>query len=620
MADWQQLLTENSVSPQFDELHARVDNYQIYSILICDYTETSITTDHSYATALPPGIRTRTIGKRDITQSEYDLLPIYNGNVRLYGSVESRLIYDPDTQGFRYQNFLVETTEESFNEPTPPTPATIIDRQPVAIEREESVCIAYLSFSPVEAIPYDLSKILLRYMARLFNQRPRIDCYYFPTGHPRDNLQLPTNIVSVATSSRKIRWSYYRKNELETHPRIFHTLDYRSGEIDAVAGKPYLIPLINPCLGTLTVDAATKDEVINLVQNNRYAIKFLFEENLQELCDTWDAYYPEPLPPNNLASSYTITKTGEIPALTYITTRTIAISNNYRLMGANNNKWNNGTANNNIRYPSDTHALFKGFDHQLFFETIQPDGSYGVYMTNSPEILEIHRALNAGKYSTPDPDTNAAPVVNIATLIEKIAAVLGYRPDPNGLHSIETEKNRSRKLLAGDAQPNEQDYGGNYFGNRGMLMKRLPNTFNREGAIAPGGVVQVHDLPQMLLELIDTINLALGIQESGAIEIKDGDKTRRYANQLQLLKDIALTTSGSYQLSHQSFIAGLVTQQQTGEIISGLGLPTVARSINTTTGGQLKQVPYWGIAPERSIQREISALGYNLAVVTGQLI
>jgi hypothetical protein len=50
---WNQLLVDEYVSPVFDELHARLENYQIYSIVICDHIASARIDDHDFGLNLP---------------------------------------------------------------------------------------------------------------------------------------------------------------------------------------------------------------------------------------------------------------------------------------------------------------------------------------------------------------------------------------------------------------------------------------------------------------------------------------------------------------------------------------------------------------------------------------
>jgi hypothetical protein len=50
---WEYLSEDSTRSPQFDELHARLENYQVYSLAWCDQQENRITTNHSPALYLP---------------------------------------------------------------------------------------------------------------------------------------------------------------------------------------------------------------------------------------------------------------------------------------------------------------------------------------------------------------------------------------------------------------------------------------------------------------------------------------------------------------------------------------------------------------------------------------
>jgi hypothetical protein len=474
----------------------------------------------------------------------------------------------------------------------------------------------------------------------------------------------------IAATSGVLTYSYWARNPMEGHPLLDMTVDYRMESVQLIKGKPFVISLHYPIAQTLKFnkpaliagvsfnvikDTITGDKPNGLgeylagstsyaesIRGNYPPPPLLPVPTLPPFNDRFTFVYwakpfysqpgvGEPLGVGNGGTElqldgavvdYNHPATGSkenIPAGPLI----------YQQIAAGNNCWNNAGAG--LPYPPLTAPLPPlpdGVTVESLHFAPQPNNNYGSIVMDSPRTLEIYeqvqiifRALNAGRYGEKDTATDQYPVINYSLLMEKIAALLGHRPDiVTGEHSIEKEQKSVRQLMPPGADLNKQEYGGKYFGKKAMLMKRLPNQFGRDGTIAAGGVVAVHDIPQLMLEILDQLAISGGIQESGAIEIKDGATTRRYPNQLELMKDIALTASGTHQLAHQAFISSLVTQKQTAEIIGGLGLPTISRSINAVLNNKLEQVPYWGISPQFSIARKIDTVGYNVGVVLGQVI
>jgi hypothetical protein len=662
-------------SPSPDELHGRLDNYQIYSIGFNDQSLAVTTTSHDYAINFPPVdvLTSRTITfQEEPNTSPVIQVPSRGVTVRYY----SRLI--PGVAGLSYSELLTiglqyrgdDDPERTIARELPGqsivnfdltgwnldgenvspdlpfshqyrtvftenitygySPETNLSNRPLSIVSipsteavKATVAVAFQSFSPKGRVPFDFSNLIDRYPVTLLSDGQRSDYTHLISGHPLDPRTLPDSITVTATSSRKIKYGYYRKNPRESHPKISSCLDWRAKEINAVAGKAYRLSLTDPVLGTLVTDSQTREELLGAViapiTPGKYPVKYLFSDELPELLTYWNTLYPVS-PPNGdglLASAYTWADPSDpIPALVYVV-RSFVSMPIVSIMAANNDRWRHGIITTAKNRPPDDHPIFQ-LGYQELFENLQTDGSYGTYMVDSPRLLEIHAALQADYYGAPV--DGQLPVVNYRVLAEKIAALLGYRPErASGKHDVTKEKKRIRKLFTGEESNQNGQYGGNYFGDEGLLVRRVPNQFTKDGSIEQGGFVGVPDIPHLLKEVLDQLSIAIGGQESGAIEIKDGDATRRYPNQLELLKDVALAASSIHRLAHQQFVSSIVTQQQTGEIISGLGLPTVLKNTTVVTDNKIKPLPYWGISPSHSVGKKLDNLLYHDSIIIGQI-
>lgn len=458
---------------------------------------------------------------------------------------------------------------------------------------------------------------------------------------------------AVASVSGVFTFSYWGVNVFENHPLIDYTLDYFEQEIELVKGKKFTCKLLYPVAETVAFPQVLLSHEFANSQGINLTDIILgssgYRTSLQPIgpIGSIDSPPATALTVSSWLKHLRVSPSGFISSLgigdTYslvdpISGRyideletTIPQFLGYKSLLANNGNWQKNPTIATQIYPTaspEDLPIYYPSDIENWHFKALPNNHYGEIIMDSPRTLEIYeqvqiifRALNAGRYGEKDPTTDEYPVINYSLLIEKIAAILGHRPDVlTGKHVIAKEQETVRQLLPPGASLNKQDYGGKYYGDKGMLLKRLPNQFSQNGNIAAGGVVAVHDLPQLLLEILDQLAIATGLQESGAIEIKDGSNTRRYPNQLELMRDIALTASATHQLAHQAFISGLVTQKQTAELIGGLGLPTISRSINAVLNNKIEQVPYWGISPQASIARKIDTVGYNVGVVLGQII
>jgi hypothetical protein len=454
-------------------------------------------------------------------------------------------------------------------------------------------------------------------------------------GYSLDNRSKPVNPPAITIDkSGYVRIGYYRENNVEPIPGL-RSIDWHEQRIDIAKDKLTVLPIVNPVLGTVIISGDIATEVIDAMTAlspapNTYSWNYFIYGNVDPLFDEWAVLFNAKLGllnlPGILSSSFFILT----PFVVYTPLANISIRkftrifkpNKLRVLAANNNVWSNQVNIPTDINPDPLHPMFLIDDDRAYDWHVlpQPDGSIGNLIMDSPNTIAIANALGAFKYGYLPSDPTLPSEVTLGDRILKISELLGYRPEEDGTYSVATEKTKARRIVPDKERIKEEDYGGNYYANKGMLVKRSINGFNSKGKIVSGGVAMIHDIPQLIVEMQDQLNMALGLQESGAIEIKDGDRTYRYPNQLALLTDLALSVAAIHQLAHQAYVSSLVCQQQTKEIISGMGLPTVNRSTNITIDNKLEQVPYWGVAPQHSLARKIDTVAYNVGIVTGQLI
>lgn len=242
-------------------------------------------------------------------------------------------------------------------------------------------------------------------------------------------------------------------------------------------------------------------------------------------------------------------------------------------------------------------------------------------MTN-PYTLEIHKCLNAGFYATNPDDPQQERVANLGHFIEKIANFIGYYPQPDGTTYIDPKTDPlAPKLVGRDFKFDKHDYLIGRFGRKGMLLPWLPNQI-KNGKIVDGGYQLIHTLGQLNTSVLDQINHGLNIQESSNLQIEADGKKYSYPNSLGLLVDIARTSKTLASKVEGTYYSSLVTQEQTKEIIGGLGLPVIFKSIRAITQekGKFKNLPYVAINPNHSIQKEIATCLFNIGRITGQLM
>lgn len=267
--------------------------------------------------------------------------------------------------------------------------------------------------------------------------------------------------------------------------------------------------------------------------------------------------------------------------------------------------------------------IFRHFIEPQFNDKNQPIGIGSIVM-DSPRTIETHAALNAGKWGVNPDNPNEVRKDDLGWRIQRLNEVLGIRVGSDGKFDPAKEKKIVRQVIPSNKQLDAQKVGVNNFGDDGMVIKRINNRFNGD-KIESDQCVIIHDLLQLIQEYHEQHNLAIGLQESSAIEIKDpkdekGKNKARFDNQLGLLLEIFNLLSSANEMTRANLISSLITQSQTSEVIAGLGLPSVTKTIPIKIDKEVTQLPYKGIAPHRSISQEVATCTANVGIVLGQLL
>jgi hypothetical protein len=446
--------------------------------------------------------------------------------------------------------------------------------------------------------------------------------------------------TAIAQTNGVFTLEYWSHNYLEGHPKIDKTLDYRKLKIRLTKGELFAFTLYHPvahsCIAASELLIAqaenTAPQLVDILAANRHYASTLrpaaVGSNMPPAGYLVKRYSKEFYNPDAFVNGNG-TLIGYYPAvgwgapnnppynLAYATSQYTFID--YRVLRATNqvvaSTW--GVDADVGDYPNISLAEI----NQWHFDP-QPDSSNGMIVMDSIRTIQtlelaqqIADAIDAATYAT-DPATGTPRVANLGHLLEKVANFIGYRPEPNG--TIDEGKESStyaRKEIDPKKPFPTGEYLAGRFGTKGMLMKRLPNKATATGW-APGGMVAVHDIPQMVAEMFDQTNTALNLQESTSIQIRDGGDLYKYPNQLSLLMEIATGQIQQRRQVREIWASSVVTQNTVNEVIGGLGLPTVSKSISINN----QLIPYWGIQPSASLQREIATVGQNVGNVQGQIL
>jgi hypothetical protein len=694
---WENLLSDPYVSPVFDELHAQLENYQIYSIVICDHTAVIQTTDHEFGLQLPNVpindhliFSPLSIPVNEVPGVYYDPLPdtILAGVIYpRYGHAPGGLVFSkldilPGTYpnlSYGYitdngstqsntaiANYLSEGFTIAYSLPAqnftwiPETPYPLLNgihlelgytNYPNLLNHGSSVitmnktsttaentAIAFQSFDPAGLIPFDFASLadaypvvkpgkityhavpapFLEFSESYDLSVGKADYRDLIFGHPQDSRMLPSNILVTATTTRMIEFGYYRRNRFESHPKLATSLDWRVGKLQVVTGKPYRLPLIDPVLGTLVVDAITRAEIISIAAPNTYPARFLFADQLEDLFTYWNTFYPPPPPPAPfypLASTITLTQETNKPGATkqVITTTYTPL---VRVMAANNDQWGHGTITIAKNRPLGSHPIFQ-LDHQKLFEELQSDLSYGTYMTDSPRLREIHAALDAAIYAL-DPFGGGTRKANLGWMIIKIGEILGIRRQPNGKFLTTDEAKKFERTRANSPQWKDPgDYAIDGWGRFGYALKFLPTAY-KDGQRQDNQYEMVHDVIQLNEAILDQLDHALNIQHGSEVRIPVGKEIQSYPNQGAATIDTAARVIQLERSIEQLLTMQIESANTLRELFAGLGIAVTTKAVKVDIGGQVKDISYPGYQQSKpSVMEEIGGFKKNLAILLG---
>ncbi len=426
-------------------------------------------------------------------------------------------------------------------------------------------------------------------------------------GYAHDSRSIPNQLKVIPDYSGELSIGYYRESS-EPIPGL-RTIDWFDYGIDVIEKKPIYLPITNCALGTLWVSNLEIENQIKLKPTllGQYSYRSLFPEGVSNLFAEWEVIYQDSR--NQPVLAGTILQTNIYHQ----------ISKTINILGANNNVWNNGQAIQDVGF-NINHPMFTVDSQRAYDWHIKPVAEgIGELIVDSPRTIEIHKALDAAKYAI-DPNTGNARVANLGWHINRQSELLGCRVNPDGTIDEALEKTTNRRLHVDGTEANDpQKNNPNCFGSESMLVRYVPNKFSPNGTVA-GGYRKVKDIPQLLAELHEQANAAMGYQEGTAIEIQLDGETYRYPNQLALLTELFVTAKQTATYSKGAFFSSVIGEQSIKEVMAGLGLRTVDKFMEFEVAGKAVKLYYKGISASQSIRRKLSAVSTNIGIAIGNII
>jgi hypothetical protein len=146
-----------------------------------------------------------------------------------------------------------------------------------------------------------------------------------------------------------------------------------------------------------------------------------------------------------------------------------------------------------------------------------------------------------------------------------------------------------------------------------------------ESKVISGDYVLCENLIQLWETYMEAIDKAVDLQNFGGAGIRAADgsgKIQIYEGMHQYLTDIIYMLSAISKNTSQSQVSGLITQAVAKEILAGLGLPIVPKTVGIDVGGKtLGRLPYPGLAADApSLIKVLGILAENLSILVGQAV
>ncbi len=282
-------------------------------------------------------------------------------------------------------------------------------------------------------------------------------------------------------------------------------------------------------------------------------------------------------------------------------------------------------------------------------------------MVDSIRVIEIHRALEADKYSKYISTANGnevARTANIGHYVERIALALGiniladgttYRPPSTSVvETVDTDPDTlsvtvpppyrkshwglqtmtvSDSMLIDDGlintgvpttdAPREVMYQGMWYEIVSNKFIENPSTGELD-SIGSGGLALIHNIPQLIRVIMDDLDKGLGLQESGAFAIRSAEdinsdnpttvvnefrpKICTYEGLNSLVIENSIMLSEISRRVSQAQISSLKTEAKVNGLMRITGLPSEPHYFEASVGKET--------ADGKDIQQKIYYIGF----------
>lgn len=295
---------------------------------------------------------------------------------------------------------------------------------------------------------------------------------------------------------------------------------------------------------------------------------------------------------------------------------------------------------NEVDYP-----IKEVIEQKVFYKrSLYDSGKELAELPDSIRVKEIHESLQAQTFAYDD--SSNARIANLGYYIERIARVLGISVNPDGtIRSIRQKK----EVLASTPLPDGWNFGqwglnnggqdrrtGGQEGGEaeeykdGIIYEQRCNilrqgAFDTNPVITSGDYTLCENFPQLIDEILDDLDKALGWQELGANFIPNADNSGKYITYeglAQLQTEVAYMMSRVSQHTSQTQVAALIIQAVVYELLRATGQPITPKAFQADVGGEdLANVPYPGLASDAPSQlQQTQWILQNIAPILGALL
>ena len=626
------------------------DNYQIYSLICCDYPLKTNTARKerqrgsgaingaSFAYTTDTGFTDYTFTESLSTQyalisyQRYSVTPISLD----FQQIASKLLVKPkDENSYKYvesTTTVFEITDNLANG-SPDPPSTIGFASPLLdsyyLNLFKWIRLDFRTGATGEPFPfYRRYRAFEDVIKTVGIIPPRLDMLALLNGYVGDTRTEPNDRPKITpTVSGWLVVSYYRQNKLESIPKI-NSIDWMRYELQVKKNVPITLPIVDVVFGTLTFGGKANlvtdiKSKLTTAEPNRYHWNDYFAENIDIVVGQWKAIY------QSLPSSPRADESLNIVGLSYAVFKDPIL----RMVSANNNVWKNDPFQyQDINFTLD-HAFFAVNNERSYNWHIrsQIDNSIGTLIMDSPRTIEIHRALEADKYSVNELDLNEKRITTLGFLLENLARINGLRYDANGDIDLAKEKDFYQPRTLNDASlglPTSNgkynDYSLSCWGKIGMIIPHLPTQYNKNGnALQLWDVV--HDNQQLALALFRQQDISLSIQHGSEIRVNGLDgKIHCYPNQLAIQLECLQRLEKISYITEKNFLVSTVAGTEVRELFSGIGIPVTQKFMplkDPQNSKKVLSVPYFGHQKNKpSTAQMLTTVQINLAVINGVLM